>query len=41
MALKNGLASQDMQDAKNRLRERYKQKVVAGIKFGELYADFE
>jgi putative hydrolase of HD superfamily len=41
MALKNGLASQDLQDAKNRLKERYKQKVVAGIKFGELYADFE
>ena len=41
MALKNGLASQDLQDAKNRLKERYKQKMVAGIKFGELYADFE
>jgi putative hydrolases of HD superfamily len=41
MALKNGLASQEMQEAKNRLRERYKQKVVSGIRFGELYADFE
>jgi putative hydrolase of HD superfamily len=41
MALNNGLASQDLQDAKNRLKDRYKQKVIAGIKFGELYADFE
>ena len=41
LALQNGLASQDLQEAKNRLKERYKQKVVAGIKFGELYADFE
>ncbi|HMK61265.1 MAG TPA: HD domain-containing protein [Dissulfurispiraceae bacterium] len=40
MALGNGLASQDLQDAKNRLMEKYKQKVIAGIKFGELYADF-
>jgi putative hydrolase of HD superfamily len=41
MALKNGLSSLDLQEAKSRLKERYKQKVVAGIKFGELYADFE
>lgn len=41
MALKNGLASHDLQEAKNRIRERYKQKVVAGVRFGELYADFE
>ena len=41
MALKNGLSSLDLQEAKNRLKERYRQKVVGGIKFGELYADFE
>jgi putative hydrolase of HD superfamily len=41
MALNNGLSSLELQDAKNRLKERYKLKVVAGIKFGELYADFE
>ena len=41
LALNNGLASQDLQDAKNRLKDRYKQKVIAGIKFGELYADFD
>ncbi len=41
LSLSNGLASQDLSDAKNRLKERYKQKIVAGIKFGELYADFE
>jgi len=40
MALGNGLASQDLQDAKNRLMEKYRQKVIAGIKFGELYGDF-
>jgi putative hydrolases of HD superfamily len=41
MALKNGLSSLDLQEAKTRLKERYRQKAVAGIKFGELYADFE
>jgi putative hydrolases of HD superfamily len=40
MALKNGLTSQDMSDAKNRLSEKYKHSEVAGIRFGELYADF-
>ena len=41
LALQNGLASHDLQEAKNRLKERYKQKVIAGINFGELYAEFE
>jgi putative hydrolases of HD superfamily len=41
MALKNGLASQDLEEAKNRLREKYRHTVVAGVRFGELYADFE
>ncbi len=41
LAVNNGLASQDLRDAKIRLRDKYKQKVIAGIKFGELYADFE
>jgi len=40
MALKNGLTSQDMSEAKNRLREKYRHADVAGIRFGELYADF-
>jgi putative hydrolases of HD superfamily len=41
MALNNGLASQDLLDAKNRLRNKYRLSEIAGIKFGELYADFE
>ena len=41
LALKNGLSSLDLQEAKNRLKDKYKQQEVAGIKFGELYADFE
>jgi putative hydrolase of HD superfamily len=41
LALKNGLSSLDLQEAKSRLKDKYKQQEVAGIKFGELYADFE
>jgi putative hydrolase of HD superfamily len=41
MAIKNGMTSEEFQEAKNSLRGRYKQSVVAGIKFGEIYADFD
>jgi putative hydrolase of HD superfamily len=41
MALNNGLASQDMTDARIRLREKYRHSVVSGIRFDELFADFD
>ncbi|MGE5894733.1 MAG: HD domain-containing protein, partial [bacterium] len=41
MALKNGMTSKELEDAKKSLKRRYRQTVIAGIKFGEIYADFE
>lgn len=41
MALKNGLTSKELEDAKTSLKTRYLPAVVAGIKFGEIYADFD
>jgi putative hydrolase of HD superfamily len=41
MALKNGLTSPELVDAKTSIRRRYGHVVISGIKFGEIYADFE
>ena len=41
LALKNGITSQELEDAKNSIKKRYQGKVVGGINFGEIYADFE
>lgn len=41
LALKNGMTAQDFETTKNNLRNEYKGKVTSGIKFGEIYADFE
>ncbi|GBD99062.1 5'-nucleotidase [bacterium BMS3Abin07] len=41
MAIENGMKARELVDAKNTLYNRYSQKTVAGIKFGEIYADFE
>lgn len=41
MALKNGMTSKELEDAKTSLKTRYLPAVVAGIKFGEIYADFD
>ncbi|NTU43188.1 MAG: HD domain-containing protein [Nitrospirales bacterium] len=40
-ANKNGMPSEELYEAKNSLKARYKQSVIAGVKFGEIYADFE
>lgn len=41
LALKNGITSEELEKAKTSLKDAYRQKTVAGIKFGEIYADFE
>lgn len=41
MAIKNGMTSQELEEAKGSLKHKYKHAVIAGIKFGEIYADFE
>jgi putative hydrolase of HD superfamily len=41
MAIKNGIASQELADAKSSLKNVYAQAIIAGIKFGEIFADFE
>ena len=41
LALKNGITSQELEDAKNSIKKRYQGKVVGGVNFGEIYADFE
>jgi putative hydrolase of HD superfamily len=41
MALKNGMFSKELEDAKTKLMSDYRQKIIAGIKFSEIYADFE
>jgi len=41
MAIKNGIASPELADAKSSLKNVYAQAVIAGIKFGEIFADFE
>ncbi|MEE9524282.1 MAG: HD domain-containing protein [Thermodesulfovibrionales bacterium] len=41
MALENGIKAKEFNDAKSDLFNRYSQKTIAGIKIGEIYADFE
>jgi len=41
LALKNGLTSMEMENSKNNLKNEYRDAVIAGIRFGEIYADFE
>jgi len=41
LALKNGVTSQELLDAKNSIRNRYRGKILGGIRFGEIYADFD
>jgi putative hydrolase of HD superfamily len=40
-SIKSGIVSQELDDAKNSLKSKYRQEVIAGLKFGEIYADFE
>ncbi|HEY3277838.1 MAG TPA: HD domain-containing protein [Syntrophorhabdaceae bacterium] len=39
-SMENGITSKYLQDAKKRFLEDYRDKTIAGIHFGELYADF-
>jgi len=41
LALKNGMTSIEMENSKNNLKNDYRDAVIAGIRFGEIYADFE
>jgi putative hydrolase of HD superfamily len=41
MALENGIKAKEFNDAKNALFSKYSRKTIAGIKIGEIYADFE
>ena len=40
LSLENGIRNQDLMDAKSSVVEKYKSKVISGINFGEIYADF-
>ncbi len=40
LALKNGVMNQELLDARDAIGRRYEGKVVAGINFGETYAEF-
>lgn len=41
LALKNGNRVQDFEETKTNLRREYLAKIISGLKFGEIYADFE
>jgi putative hydrolase of HD superfamily len=41
LALKNGVMNQELLDARDSIRQRYRGKVVGGVRFGEIYADFD
>jgi putative hydrolase of HD superfamily len=38
---RTGTSGQSLEKAKTSLRERYRNKVISGIKFGDIYADFD
>lgn len=41
LSLKNGIQTEDFLFAKYNLRNQYKSKIICGIDFGEIYADFD
>ena len=41
LELKEGTSSQALEEAKNSLRKKYRRKTISGIKFGDIYADFD
>ncbi len=41
LGLKNGIQSSELEESKNYLKVKYKGSFIAGIKFSEIYADFE
>jgi putative hydrolase of HD superfamily len=40
VALENGVNSKELKEAKEAFLEEYRGKIIGGVKFGELYADF-
>jgi putative hydrolase of HD superfamily len=40
LSLENGIDNEKLLDAKYTTKEKYKSKIIAGINFGEIYADF-
>jgi putative hydrolases of HD superfamily len=41
LSLKNGIIHQELEEAKNSIKQSYQGKVIGGIRFGEIYADFD
>jgi putative hydrolase of HD superfamily len=41
IAICNGASAEGLQEAKHEIKETYKNKSIAGIAFGPIYADFE
>jgi putative hydrolase of HD superfamily len=41
LSLKNGITTQELGDAKTAIRKRYEGKVIGGIDFGRILADFD
>jgi len=41
LGLENGIKSNELFESKNYLKVKYKDSLIAGIKFSEIYADFE
>lgn len=40
LSIENGIKNKNLDEAKNKIRNRYKNKVIGKINFGEIYADF-
>ena len=41
LSIKNGIQNEDLKIAKYTLKDRYKSKVISGVNFGQIYADFD
>ncbi|MGB2697348.1 MAG: HD domain-containing protein [Candidatus Zixiibacteriota bacterium] len=41
LSIKNGIKNQELQGAKDSLNKRYQGVIISGIKFAEIYADFD
>lgn len=41
LGIENGIKSDELRESKNFLKGKYRQATIAGVKFGEIFADFE
>jgi putative hydrolase of HD superfamily len=41
LGIENGIKSDELQDSKNYLKTKFRQATIAGVNFGEIFADFE